>query len=376
MVGLLTLDPRIYNYGGFLQEMALQDVIKELGYDCEIIDYDVSQEYNTFSLKRGIGNLTFEKLKRKFLKERAVPQSKADAELIAERKNAFDVYRADRINLSNKMRYDDLHNNSLPYDRLVCGSDQIWNPDYNIPAFFLNFGKENCKKIIYAASIGKESLSWRENKAYAKLLRFPDYVSVREKSAQNIISKLTDKKIELVLDPTLLHSQKYWMEKADDSSLKYENYIFCYFLNMTDEKVNAANDFAKRNGFEIIAIPYLHNEPERYSCKLNGTLVSTIGPADFVNLIRNAEVILTDSFHATVFSVLFQKIFWCFGRNTGAHNMNTRLHTLLGYVGLQDRIITPNELKNEACNEHIGINMDNLKEKQKESLEFLKEALG
>ena len=68
MVGLLTLDSRIYNYGGFLQEMALQDAINSLGYECEIIDYEVSQEFNTFSLKRGIKNFSFDKIKKKQMK--------------------------------------------------------------------------------------------------------------------------------------------------------------------------------------------------------------------------------------------------------------------------------------------------------------------
>lgn len=375
MVGLLTLDSRIYNYGGFLQEMALQDAIKGLGYECEVIDYDVSQEYNTFSLKRGVENFSFEKLKGKFIKERTVlcPNSVADS--IAERKRAFDRYRAETIGLSQKMDYEALHDKNLSYDQLVCGSDQIWNPDYNIPSFFLNFGRSGCKRIIYAASIGKDHLSRHENKTYEKLLKYPNCVSVREESAQNIISKLTNKKVELVLDPTLLHQLEYWNEKANGSSLEYRDYIFCYFLNLTDEKVDAANDFARKNGSEIIAIPYLHNEAEEYSTKLKGTLVSAISPADFLNLIRNAKVVLTDSFHATVFSIIFQKEFWCFGRNAGVYSMNTRLHTLLGYVGMRDRMITPNELKNKVYNEHISINLDYLKNKQEESLAFLRNAL-
>ena len=102
------------------------------------------------------------------------------------------------------------------------------------------------EKIIYAASIGKGQLSCLEKKTYSKLLEFPDYISVREDSAQKLISSITEKNVELVLDPTLLHQQEYWMKKADDSSLNHRNYIFCYFLNLTDEKVKSANDFAKK----------------------------------------------------------------------------------------------------------------------------------
>ena len=227
MVGLLTLDSRIYNYGGFLQEMALQDAINSLGYECEIIDYEVSQEFNTFSLKRGIKNFSFDKIKKKLTKEKTILLSNPVSDLITKRKRAFDKYRAHNLVLSKKMSYSDLHSIDLNYEQLVCGSDQIWNPDYNIPAFFLNFGRKDCRKIIYAASIGKGQLSCLEKKTYSKLLEFPDYISVREDSAQKLISSITEKNVELVLDPTLLHQQEYWMKKADDSSLNHRNYIFC-----------------------------------------------------------------------------------------------------------------------------------------------------
>lgn len=375
MVGLLTLDSRIYNYGGFLQEMALQDAIKGLGYKCEIIDYEVSQEFNTFSLKRGIKNFSFDKIKKKLTKEKTTPLSSSVSDAITKRKRAFDKYRAHNLVLSRKLSYSDLHSVDLPYEQLVCGSDQIWNPDYNIPAFFLNFGKKDCRKIIYAASIGKGQLSCLERKTYSKLLEFPDYISVREDSAQKLISSITEKNVELVLDPTLLQQQEYWMKKADDSSLNHRNYIFCYFLNLTDEKVKSVNDFARKNNCEIIAIPYLHNETEGYSEKLNGKLISEVNPADFLNLIRDAEAVITDSFHATVFSIIFQKDFWCFGRNTGTYSMNTRLHTLLNYVEMGDRMIAPDDLKNKTLCTHIDIDFHNLKMKQEESIAFLSNAL-
>ena len=375
MVGLLTLDSRMYNYGGFLQEMALQDAIKSLGYECEIIDYNVSQEFNTFSLKRGIKNFSFEKIKKKLIKEKTIPLSDCVSDLVEKRKRVFDEYRADPLVLSRKMSSSDLSSVDLPYEQIVCGSDQIWNPDYNIPAFFLNFGRKGCRRVIYAASIGKDHLSRHQKKIYSKLLEFPDYISVREDSAQKLISNITETEVKLVLDPTLLHRQEYWMEKADDSSLNYRNYIFCYFLNLTNEKVRAANDFAEKNNCEIIAIPYLHNEMEDYSEKLNGKLFSEVNPADFLNLIRNAEAIITDSFHATVFSIIFQKDFWCFGRNAGTYSMNTRLHTLLSYVEMQDRMIAPEDLKNRTHNTYVNIDLSNLKIKQKESITFLSNAL-
>ena len=125
MVGLLTLDSRMYNYGGFLQEMALQDAIKSLGYECEIIDYDVSQEFNTFSLKRGIKNFSFEKIKKKLIKEKTIPLSDYVSDLVEKRKNVFDEYRADNLVLSRKMSSSDLSSVDLPYEQIVCGLSLI-----------------------------------------------------------------------------------------------------------------------------------------------------------------------------------------------------------------------------------------------------------
>ena len=375
MVGLLTLDSRIYNYGGFLQEMALQDAIKNLGYECEVIDYDISQELNTFSLKRGINYFSLEKIKKKLNKKKPIPISSSVYDLILKRKKAFDEYRDNNLVLSRKLNSINLHSIDLPFEQLVCGSDQIWNPEYNIPAFFLNFGKRDCRRVIYAASIGRDYLSKLEKKTYSKLLEYPDFISVREESAQKLISSISNKNVELVLDPTLLHKQEYWMEKADDSSLNYKKYIFCYFLDINDEKVKSVNDFAKKNNFEIIAIPYLHNEMEEYSEKLNGKLISEVNPADFLNLIRYAEAVITDSFHATVFSIIFKKDFWCFGRNVGTYSMDTRLHTLLGYVEMQDRMIAPSDLNDKTHCTDVDIDLQNLKIKQNKSIAFLSNAL-
>ena len=376
MVGLLTLNSKIYNYGGYLQEMALQDAIESLGYQCEIIDYDVTQECNTFSLKRDIRNFTFDKIKEKLIKNKNPLINTSVENSIKVRREAFDSYRSQTLKLSEKMDYDKLKSKNLYFDRLVCGSDQIWNPDYNIPSFFLNFGNTNCKKIIYAASIGKNSLTKRESKVYRELLNNPDNISVREHSAQKLISELTETDVELVLDPTLLHDEVYWNKKADDSTLFInEDYVFCYFLGLSAEKVYNANEFAKAHNCKLITIPFLHDEFDDFSDKFEGEHLSNVGPEDFLNLIRNSKFVLTDSFHAVVFSIIFNKNFWCFSRNVGNYSMNTRLDTLLEYVDLQDRMISIDKLLTQSFDEKIIINFDGLIKRKAYSLNYLKESL-
>lgn len=372
MIGLLTIDPHIYNYGGFLQEMALQDTIKLLGYDCEVINYNVSQEFNTFSIKRGITNFSITKIIDKFMAKRKTNLTERELKLINDRRNAFDKYREDKILLSKQINYKELRETSLGYDCIICGSDQIWNPDYNIPAFFLDFAGNNVTKVIYAASIGRNSLTKKQLNTYKKLIKNIDYVSVREKSAQNIIKKIYNKNVYLVLDPTLLPEIEYWDDITSSSDKKYKRYLFCYFLNPTDDKISATTRFAKAHGLSIVTIPYLtYDQDENF-----GDIQDPdVNPADFIKIIKDADVVITDSFHATVFSCIFNKCFWVFGRNSGSYSMNTRIHTLLGYYNIMDRMIRPEDLYDAhiANNSYSKKNIDALRN---ESYEYLINAIN
>lgn len=375
MIGLLTLDSKIYNYGGFLQEMALFDAIEGLGYKCEIIDFDVSEEVNTFSLKRDIRNFSLRKLKK--LIEKSHHQLSPQVVLaIEERKKSIDLYRKNNLFLSEQIHVDGLYEKSKSYKAIICGSDQIWNPDYNIPAFFLDFGNKNCNKVIYGASLGRDYLSKIESRKYSELLRNPDFISVREKSAQRIISRLTQKKIELVLDPTMLHDSVYWNGKLKQSNIEYSNHCFCYFLNWSEEKVKACNDFAKNNNCELITIPYLHGQQDPYQEKLNAKFVSNINPSDFLKLIKNAKCVLTDSFHAVVFSIIFERPFWCLARRVGKNSMNSRLITLLGYVDLNSRFVSERKLESLKIQSDLSFNLNKIIQMRQKSIDFLKQSIN
>lgn len=371
MIGIMTLDPNMYNYGGFLQELALQDALRNLGYETQIINYNPRNERNTFSLKRGIRYFTVEKLINKFREKKYEAESEEITEAVRIRKNAFDSYRLKQLEISEKIDFETLHTGRLPYDIFVCGSDQIWNPGFNIPAFFLDFVGDHRKKIIYGASIGRDYLTKLERTRYQELIVNPDFISVRERSAKEIIESISRKEVYLVLDPTLLHTEEYWDEKVKSSIKCYKNYVFCYFLELTDEKIKAAEDFAKQWGYRIVTIPYLHG----VKCPCFGDIQdSDVGPADFLGLIKNAEVILTDSFHAAVFSLILGKEFWVFGRNAGSYNMNTRIDMLLEYYDAKERMITPGNLYN-ATAKMKSYPTYKIERAREESLKFLWKAL-
>lgn len=375
-VGVLTLYPHMYNYGGFLQEMALQDVVSNLGVQCEIINYSPANEYNTFSAKRNIKYITISKVLGKIRREfrgRVVPGDVK--EFTGTRQRAFDVYRKNNLRLSGALNYEELRAGTLPYDAVICGSDQIWNPDYNIPAFFLDFAREDQKKIIYGASLGKTSLTKVQLDVYSSLMKNPDYISVREKSAKDLLEPIAPKSIEVVLDPTLLHDRVYWEKKAKESTKDYSNYVFCYFLDLTKEKVKAARNYAQKHNCKTIIVPYLHGYNEPLCEKLADIMDSNVNPADFLKLILNAECVLTDSFHASVFSLIFEKKFWVFGRKAGNYNMNTRIDTLLSYFNAEDRMIEPDALENQE-DRPLVVSYEKLDAMKEQSYRFLREALS
>lgn len=375
-VGLLPLDAYSYNYGGALQLLALQDAIIGNGYECRILAYLSAAEKKTFSIKRGLRYITADKIKmhiRHFLKKRRLtPEAKR---CVGAGKAAFDRFREAHMRLTEPISAAQLRGARLPYDVLVCGSDQIWNPDYNIPAFFLDFAKPDQKRVIYAASVGKERLTRLQRKTYQKLMRGLDFVSVREHSARQLLQPVCEQPVQVVLDPTLLHDRAYWQTFAEGSAKHYENYIFCYFLGLTEEKIEAAKAYAAKTGKALVSIPYLHGVEEPLCRELGGIQDADVGPGDFLKLIAEADAVLTDSFHASVFSLLFEKDFWVFGRNVGSYNMNTRLDTLLGYFAAQDRMIRPEQLAKKEPGAFIP-DYHELERMRQLSWDFLREALS
>lgn len=369
-VGLMTLDARNNNYGGLLQEYALFKELVDLGYHVEVIDYDISSELNTFSYKRNLKFLTFskmmKKIQKKILKQKVV-ESTIPNELS---RDLFSKFRNQYITFSEKYAYDDLNELNSKYDGFVCGSDQIWNPSYNIPSFFLNFvTKKN--KVIYGASLGVPTISPMEGKVYKDLLKNLKSISVREKKAKEIIASLTDKQVEVVLDPTMILDRDEWMQFAKKNKAS-EPYIFCYFLGMDSIKAEAAKKFAKKIGCQIVSVPFEHCT---FSEDYFPTFQQGMGPEEFLNLIYNARFVLTDSFHASVFSIIFNKDFRVFSRRIGKSNMNDRLYTLLDWIDKKDLFIDPDELEKVTVDDSIVYDYSQIDKERVKSIQWLKNAL-
>lgn len=370
----MTLDSHSYNYGGTLQEYALLRTLENEGFEAEIIDFDVSSEIYTFSCKRSLLNLDPAKIAAKAKQKlEKIPRIDISHQVFIRHKR-FDEFRNDYLKLSKRYTAKSIGETAAEYDILVCGSDQIWNPDFNVPEFFLNFGVKSQKKIIYGASLGRDHLSRRQLKVYKTLMSGLDAISVREDNAKTILQTISDKEIEVVLDPTLLIERDKWLELAIDSLIMDKEYMFCYFLDNNYEKQKAAEKVALEMGLVIVAIPFLHDIFEEESESFGDYQLSDIGPQEFLGLISRAKLVLTDSFHATVFSILFRKDFWVFGRDCGTYNMNSRIVTLLRYFDLFGRLIEVDEVKSyKKC--AYQKQYEKFERKKELSLEFLRKAL-
>ncbi len=324
------------NYGSILQAYALQKVLDEF----DDVDYEIISQYdknpaNAKNFFRKIRQIGFANtLKRTFwrfmfpnLKKRtSAMQNFISKNLKVSKKS----YNSQNISETNKI-----------YDAFICGSDQIWNPNLTATDSFywLNFAEKSKKKIAYAPSIGVEKLSEDEQKIIRKNLSDFCGISCRELSGTKLLNSILDEnqKCVKVVDPTLLVKKSVW----DNISKKFSNckpYVFVYFLRCDKSPRKYVEKFAKEKNLEIVTFPFLEAEHiEKYDFRFGDKKIWDASPEDFISYIRNADYVITDSFHASVFSIIYHKEFYVFPKKGKAQMQ--RLISLMSENGLNNRIV-------------------------------------
>lgn len=333
--GILTFHDA-HNYGAVLQAFALKKHIQKLGYEVKIINYHHETIPDGFPRE---GN------------ER--------------RWDKFNVFIKDLIDNEEKVYTKEEDLEKLDIDFWICGSDQIWNTEitrgFN-KGFFLDF-ETNGKKISYAVSMGIPNLPEEQEEQFKASLEQIDEISVREESLKQYVEKFIDKKVETTVDPTLLLDESDYNDLLLDNN--YGEYILIYALGPDERLTAIANRIASKKGVKIIELN--DKRKENYFCEQ----VSEAGPQEFLTLIKNAKAIVTNSFHGTIFSIIFKKEFYTITRL----NRNSRMETILGIVDMKDRLIDKIEdldkIKEQDF-EEAYIRLNNEKQKSKD---FLKSAL-
>lgn len=345
-VGILTMYNNSNNYGGVLQAYALQKAIEKLGYKCEQISFrKTTQKKLTNNLKNrvetnGILEVCSWAIKRsnKVIVSKIAKKlySKKYEEEILERKEKFKRYR-DSIPHSCEYYSENIEESLKNYDIYVCGSDQIWKPGVVCKEYLLEFVPDNKYKFSYAASISKNILSLDEREYLIKGINRLDCVSLRESQTVEVIQQFTDKKIESVLDPTLLISKEEWEKQCGVVKVN-EKYIFCYLLGFDKKQRDIIKKLALKTKMKIVTIPFADGKYNFMDNDFGDIKLCSAGPGEFLTLIKNAELVITDSFHATVFSNIFETDFYVLGR-TEEPAMNTRIISLLDMFNLQERLL-------------------------------------
>ncbi len=343
------------NFGSQLQVLATDKKIKELGFETEIIRYKKKLSF-TFALQTipRFLNIYFIKSKINGKKRRKQISQYPDIyEKVKTRNKRFDAFvKRHFTNLSKQyVGWSNLRKSSKDYDAFLCGSDQLWLPQ-NLGSHFytLEFVDDKKPKIAYATSFGVSSIPWFQKRRTRHYLNRFSFLSTREIKGSKIIEELTGKKAQVVCDPTLLFDNNGWSKIITDENVIDEPYIFCYFLGANEEHRKIANEFAKEKGLKIVSCPFLDNFVE-FDKTFGDIQMFDMDAADFVNLIRHAEYVLTDSFHGTVFSILHHKRFITFNRfGNESGSRNSRIDSLCELLELKGRRFNGNIL-NQADEE-------------------------
>ncbi len=327
-----------YNYGTMLQGYALHKALEKIGdskYHVEIIDCRFGEKEFTkwevlkIRIKRLLVYL------REF--ERIRKQTYYKHEFLL-RKPAFDDFAKSECCLSRNMYPTtlDLINNPPSYDIYFTGSDQTWSPKIGFrDSLFLTFAKPGAVRAAYAPSIGVTSFSDIECTYVKERLQHYHFVSCRERYGAEILQHLSPIEVTTVVDPTLLLTAEEWRQITVRPKCAGK-YILCYFLGHRTYYRAFAKQLSKQLGLPLVFLPVSYVDFSQ-----DKSLQWEAGPKEFLGLIDNAEVILTDSFHGSIFSINFNKNFYSFVKHTGLRAMdNMRIFDILERMDLIDRFIS------------------------------------
>lgn len=326
-VGILTF-PNSRSYGAALQMYGLYQTCQNLGYDAEIMNYFnhwMKQERHTTNgkelsrsvlwVKRNMSNLLHIRMKRHF--------KQFENEMVKYPKSATtDIAQLPVL--------------AKRYGAVICGSDQVWNPDITNKdlSYFLNFCGPETVRISFAPSFGVESLP----ESYANTVRSEleafDHLSVREETGKNLIREISGLDAKLVIDPTLLLNADQWQKYEKRQSQAKGEYILYYTIRSSRTLWKHCLDLARKTNMKILRIG--SNMISSQFKKTYGVeYVCDAGPAEWLYLVRNASYVVTNSFHGTAFSVNFRKNFYVeFSSFT-----NSRLSNIVNLLGLEERVL-------------------------------------
>lgn len=356
----------VFNYGSLLQTIATAASIEALGYDCEIIDYQRNDEnYSKIAdvlVKKTRWNKNF--ILRFIYKAIQSPKFKLMGK-------HFEKLRKDAIKTTKIYHdLDELKKDKPVADIYMTGSDQVWGPigdDIYDPVYLLDFTDPDDLCVSYAASFGKTNFTEEILMDFQRYLEKYDVLTVREKSAVDIIKKIGIETVTQVLDPTLLHDSSYWSKMIQDKMPS--NYILIYQLHNNAQMMEYAYRLAERTGLKLITM----SSTVQHLAHRGSTHVFVPSLSEWLGYIKNTRFMITDSFHGTAFAINFNTQFI----NILPEGTATRNQSILEMTGLQNRIATNYQDFSYFENQINYCNVNNIiREKREESIRILKNMLS
>lgn len=354
-IGIVTFF-KANNYGVCLQAIATSEFLKNQGYEVDVINYTNPYEHRIFrwSYKENdkiIGYFT--SLLKNILLGKKKYYNKGF-------KNVENYYH---LTEQNATKIEQLQ--SMEYDVLIAGSDQIWNPLITggiDPVFLLQFGKAQ-KRISVASSLGSNELTEEEKRIFTDAFKKFSHISVREQYAKKCLQDLTNKNIKVLMDPTFLFNKKEWVDLLGQKSKLYglkEKYILTYFISSKKASYqDRVLKYSKKLNCPVWSIQFTN-----YSWKVTDKKILGASIEDFIALFMNAQLILTDSFHGTAFSINLNRNFVPF-----KHSENPlRIINLLQNLGISELLDMAAENYTEVCYDEVNEKLEQLREDSKEWL--------
>lgn len=360
-VALITLHA-VKNYGSVLQTYATQTILESFGYDSIVVNY-----IREFNLDKNIANKVTENdygLKKMLKNIVLIPT-------VERWKCVFNSFLKQNIKLTDKVYTyeEDFKTFPINADIFCVGSDQVWNTEWNggiVGPLYLDF-VNHVRKISFSSSVGVDSFSEKNEKIIKPLLDDFIGLTVREKSSISILNKITNRKVTYCCDPTLLLDSVFWSDFINKSTRIKEPYILLIQLNRNKEFDDYAVSISKKKNMKLIRLCMRFDQ-----IRLPGKAVVIPTVQEYLSLIQNANIVLTDSFHATAFSINFNKDFI----TVYPGKFNSRIEDILENCGLRDRKLLSFD-NYDLLNKKINYNKVNklLKEIRRESINNIRELL-
>ena len=325
-VGILTF-PDSVSYGAVLQMYALQTAVERLGHEAEVIHYHNAYMNAEKHIRKGQGML-------RFVLQRAARRL-VHRPLYA----AFAAFEGERVRLYPARAFSDpaaLSRCGERYDAVVCGSDQVWNPDITGGdcGYFLDFCGGDTRRVAYAPSFGVEQLPPAFADAVRPHLARFDALSVREEAGRRIVEQTAHRDAAVVVDPTLLLRAEDWAPLERPHPAAVGEYIVYFTVRRSDALLARCVAWAEERGMRVLVVGGNRRKARRNRHPLI-TYVSDIGPQEWLYLMHNARYVFTNSFHGTAFSVIYQRDFFVqYPVGTGS-----RLQQVVEGLGLSARVV-------------------------------------